>query len=154
VARYAGTIKNAASAATIDLAQLQIWNPSTTKRIKVLQIHLAKVTAGAADEPVLRRSTGRGATPGTTVTPTSVMEYEQIAAPPSAFVLESGAFGTQPTFAAGHLHGFILPAAIGSGMMWVFDDNGIEVPSASGLCVVTGIALAFPASRWTVIVED
>jgi hypothetical protein len=154
MARFVCTGKNAASAATIDLAQLQIWNPSTSKRIKVLQIHFSKITAGAADEPVIRRSTARGATPATTTTPTSVMEYEQIAAPPSSFVCEFGAFGTQPTFAAGHLHGFIVPAAVGSGLMWVFDDNGIEIPAASGLCVVTGIALAFPASRWTIIVED
>lgn len=154
MARYAASIKNAASAATAGLVLIQIWNPSTSKRIKVLQIHTAKVTAGAADEPVIRRSTAIGATFATTVTPTSVYEYEQIAAPPSAFVIHGALITTPPTLAAGELHGFVISGAIGAGMMWVFDDNGIEVPASSGLCVVTGTALAYPASRWTVIVED
>lgn len=152
MARYAVNGKTAATAATIDHAIAEVWNPSTSKRIKLMQLWVAKQAAGAADEPVLRRSTAKG-TAGSTVTPGSVQEYEQIAAPPSAFTLELAAFSVQPTLAAGPMHGFVLPASIGSGIIWVFDEP-VEIKAGEGVVLTTGIALAFPVSRITAVVED
>jgi hypothetical protein len=156
MARYRVNGKTVATAATIDHAIAEVWNPSTTKRIKLLQLWCFKQAAGAADEPVLRRTTAKG-TPGSTVTPTSVNEVEQIAAPPSSFTLELSAFTVQPTLAASPLDGSVIPAAIGSGFIWLFDEHGgdgLEIPAGAGIALTVGIALAFPVARVTAIVED
>lgn len=151
MARYTTNGKTTATAATAANAVGAIWNPSTSKRIKCLEIHLFKLTVGAADEPVIRRTTARG-TASTTITPTSTSEHEQIANPPSGWLLDV-AYSVQPTFATGEMHAAIIPAAIGAGIMWVFSKE-IEIPAGQGLAVVTGTALAFPACRMTVVVED
>ncbi len=143
--------KTSATAGTIDVAVATIWNPSAVKRILVLECHVFKQTVGAADEPVIRRTTARG-TATTTVTPGSINEAEQIAAPPSGFLLDL-AFSVQPTIAAGNLYGAVISAAVGSGMVWVFS-NPIEVPAGAGVGIFTGIALAFPVSRVSFVVED
>lgn len=153
MARYAVNGKTAATAATIDHAIAEIWNPSTSKRIKLLQLHVVKQAVGAADEPVIRRSSAKG-TAGSTVTPGIAQEYEQAVAPPSAFTLELATFSVQPTLIAGPLHGFVLPASVGGAMVWVFDDQGLEIKAGEGIVLTTGIALAFPVSRITAIVED
>lgn len=153
MARFIVNGKNAATAATIDHAVAAVWNPSSTKRIKLLELHIFKQAVGAADEPVLRRITTRG-TPGSTVTPTAVNEWEQIAAPPSGFLLDLATYTVQPTLAASPLHGCVIPAAIGAGIMWVFSGDGLEIPAGAGIAVTAGIALAFPASRITIVVED
>lgn len=148
------TGKTAATTATIDHAIFQVWNPSTTKRLQVVAMSVFKITAGAADEPVIRRTTARG-TAGSTVTPTSVHQTEQIAAPPSGWLLDLAAFSAQPTLAALGLDGAVVPGAIGTGYVWIFDDrNPLEIPSANGIAVCTGIALAFPVSRVSAWVED
>lgn len=156
MARFSVTGKTAATAVTVDHAIAQIWNPSTSKRLWVREIHIFKQAVGAADEPVLRRSTARG-TPGSTITPTAVNEREQIAVPPSGFLLDLAAFTVQPTLAAGALNtaleSAVIPAAIGSGIMWAWAEPW-EVPAGQGLVVTTGIALAFPVSRVTFRVED
>jgi hypothetical protein len=151
VASYLVNGKNVATAATIDHAICGIWNPSTTKRIKLLRLEIYKQAVGAADEPVLRRTTARG-TAGSTVTPGSINEIEQIAAPPSGFLLDLAAYSVQPTLAAGGLYGLCLPAAIGAGVMWVW--NEIEIPAGAGIALTNGIALAFPAARINAFVED
>jgi hypothetical protein len=153
LARYAVNGKTVATAATIDHAIAQVWNPSGSKRIKLTEMHIFKQAVGAADEPVIRRSTARG-TAGSTVTPTSTSEMEQIANPPSGFLLDLAAFTVQPTLATGPLHSAVIPAAIGAGIMWTFPDFGIEIPAGQGVVLTTGIALAFPVSRITVVVED
>lgn len=152
MARFSVTGKNAATAATIDHAIAQLWNPSTSKRLWVREIHIFKQAVGAADEPTLRRSTARG-TAGSTVTPTSVNEREQIANPPSGFLLDLAAFTVQPTLAASALESCVIPAAIGAGIMWAWSEPW-EIPAGQGLVITTGIALAFPVSRITFRVED
>lgn len=156
MARYSVTGKTAATAVTIDHAIAQIWNASTSKRLWVREIHVFKQAVGAADEPVIRRSTARG-TAGSTVTPGTIQEREQIAVPPSGFLLDLAAFTVQPTLAGtqatGSLESAVIPAAIGAGIMWSWQEPW-EVPAGQGLVVTTGIALAFPVSRVTFRVED
>lgn len=141
--------KTAATAATIDHAVAQLWNSSSAKRIFVDEVHVAKQAAGAADEPVLRRSTARG-TPGSSITPTIVNDLQRALAPVSGPILDLAAFTVQPTLEALNLNGFALPGAVGAGVMWVFR-NSIEIPPGNGLVLTTGVALAFPVCRVTFV---
>ena len=120
---------------------VQLWNPSTTKRIKVLNVayFVADNTGGTALRWRIVRSTARGTVPGLTVTPDADNEAERAAAPGSGMVLEFGPFTTQPTQATPALaspgvtpattnnnsSGFVLPLP-----------RGIVVPPGSGLCIV------------------
>lgn len=155
--RYRFNGKTAATAATIDHAIAEIWNPSTSKRIKIVTLYVVKQAVGAADEPVLRRSSAKG-TSGSTVTPGSAQELEQAAAPPSGVTLELAAFTVQPTLIAGPLDGAVIPAAIGSGWVWNFADQmnplGLELKAGEGVVITAGIALAFPVSRVTADIQD
>jgi hypothetical protein len=149
---YGVTGKTVATAVTIDHAVAQLWNPSTARRIRVREIHVAKQAAGGADEPTLRRSTARG-TAGSTITPTIVNDFERDLAPPSGALLDLSAFSAQPTLEALSPASFVVPAAAGAGLMWAFPEP-IEIPAASGLVLTTGIALAFPVSRVTFIWQE
>ena len=142
----------AATAATIDHAICQLWNPSASRRLKVYEVHIFKQGAGAADEPVLRRSTVRG-TPGATITPTIVNHGERDLAPPSGMLLDIAAFTAQPTLEALGVLGGVAPAAIGSGFMWSFNGE-LEIPAGNGLVITTGVALAFPISRVSYVLRD
>lgn len=145
---YAANGKTAATAATIDVAIAALWNPSTVRSLYVKEIQVFKQTAGAADEPLIRRITARG-TPTSTVTPTIRNDYDNDIAPPSGALLDL-AYSAQPTMTAAEaLFGTVQPASIGTGMIWVFGGDGIRVPAGAGLAIVTGIALAFPVSRIT-----
>lgn len=139
--------KTAATAATIDHAIAALWNPHASIRLKVAAIHVFKQGAGAADEPVIRRSTTRG-TAGSTITPTNVNDFERVTAPPSGALLDLAAFSAQPTLEALGLHGAVIASAVGSGLMWVFSEP-LEVPAGNGLVLTTGVALAYPVSRVT-----
>lgn len=143
---------SAATAAAADNAVAQLWNPSSGKRIVVQEIHIAKTTAGAADRPKLRRTSARG-TASATVTPGAAQDNsgDQVA-PVSGFLLDL-AFSVQPTFKTGDGRQFVIPAAVGAGLMWVCQ-VGIEIAEGEGLAVVTGSALAFPVSTVTFIVSE
>jgi hypothetical protein len=149
--RYIVHGKTAATAATIDHALAQLWNPSTAYRLRVKEVWVFKQAAGAADEPVLRRATARG-TAGSTVTPTIVNNDERALAPPSGALLDMAAFTVQPTLEALGVAGGVLPAAIGTGYMWIFQN--LVVPPGNGLVITTGIALAFPVSRVTFLWDE
>ena len=142
---YAGGRMNAATAATADHVACQLWNPASTKSIYVVEIMWTK-TAAVADIHGLVRSSARGATPGATITPDADNASDRRAAPPSAAVLETAAFGTQPTLATPYLARTNLPAAIGAAWVLAFHDLPIEVPAGTGLCVATPSATAMQIS--------
>lgn len=144
--------KTAATVGTIDHAIAQLWNPSSVRRMWVKEIHVFKQgAAGAADEPLVRRTTARG-TAGSTVTPTIRNDFENDLASPAGALLDLAAFTVQPTSTAGEgIAGLVTAAAVSAGWMWVFSEPGIVVPGGSGLALCLGIALAFPASRVTYI---
>lgn len=153
MARYVVGGKAAATAATADHAIAGVWNASTSKRIKVTEIHAFAITA-VAIELVVRRTTARG-TPGSTITPTSVNEMEQVANPASGFLLDLAAYTVQPTLAGttNDLYGTQIPAAIGAGIMFQCADFGIEIPAGSGIALTSRVAAAAQC-RVTVVVED
>lgn len=152
MARYASTGKTSALTATVDHCVAEVWNPSSTKRIKVLQLHVV-ATAATAGELGIKRTSAKG-TAASTITPVANNEYESIAAPVSAHTLELGAFSVQPTLKTQpYMHSWETAAAIGSGVMWVFDQE-VEIPAGEGLAICCPTAVAYPAARVTAIVED
>jgi hypothetical protein len=136
---------NAATAATAGHAVAGLWNPSTTQRLHVVQIHIG-VTAATAAVPALRRATARG-TAGASTTSAIENDWERIVAPPSGAILDVAAYSAQPTLETNELLGMQTPAAIGSGVVWVFEPKAITIPASSGLVIVTSTAVAFPISR-------
>ena len=149
--RYAVSGPTAATAATADNAIASLWNPSTAKSIFVKEAHLFKTTAGAADIVNVRRITAKG-TITTSFAGAIEADFEHAIAPVSVAELDLN-FSVQPTFAgtaARGLAGAVVPAAIGSGIMWVFE-TPIQVKAGNGLCLCTGSALAFPVSIATFI---
>jgi hypothetical protein len=138
---YSISVAPGTTAATAEHAISSIWNPSSSIPIWVQQIHVVKITALGMNVLQVRRATARG-TPGSTITPTIVNDQDRDLAPPSGVLIDLAAFSVQPTLEALLLAGWALPAAIGSGVMWVFPHPGIQVPPGSGLVVAQVNAVA------------
>jgi hypothetical protein len=128
------------TAATIDHAIAQLWNPSSAVHLFVTQVHAVKITATGLNILVLRRSSARG-TAGSTITPTAINDHGHRLAPPSGALLDLAAFSVQPTLDALNLFNWALPAAIGSGVIWTFAEP-IRVQAGDGLVLTQGNAVA------------
>lgn len=126
--------RTVATAATVNHAGAQLWNPSTTKSIFVTQIAWAK-TVGTVDNLGLVRSTARG-TAGSTVTPTAQNDIDFDTAPGA--LLDLAAFTVQPTLssATAYMFRWNLPATIGAGFVLPLP-RPIEIPTVSGLVLLT-----------------
>lgn len=155
MAYYEVAGRSLATAATANHCAAQVWNPSTTRDIYVVEIFFQK-TVATADHHMVSRSSARGATPTVTETPDADNDYMGSAAPPSAFVLELGTFGTQPTLATPTLRRGNLPAAIGPGNQFIFAGQGIRLPAGNnrGLCIATPVATVLQPIDVTVVVFD
>lgn len=149
---YAGAGVSVATAATADNAISGIWNPSTTKSIFVKEFHIFKTTAGAADIPKVRRTSARG-TSASSFTPGIGCNLDHALAPESGLIIDLD-WSAEPTLVTGELYGAVVPASIGSGLMWVFGGEGIQVKAGAGLVLVTGSALAFPVSRFAAVWDE
>ena len=147
--------RSLATAGTADHCAAQIWNPSTTIDIYVVEIFFQK-TVATADHHMISRSTARGATPTATSTPDADNDYENRNTPASAFVLELGTFGTQPTLATPTLRRGNLPAAIGAGNQFIFAGRGIRLRGNNdrGLCIATPVATPLQPLDVTVVVAE
>lgn len=143
--------RSAATAATLRHVAAAIWNPSTSKRIRIHGVYICITTAGVANIAIARTTT-RG-TPGSTVTPDIDNEVERAAAPPSGYLLDLAAFTVQPTVDASDLHRWNLPAAVGAGVILPFR-KPLEIAAGAGLAVITPTAVVFPAADFTFDVED
>jgi hypothetical protein len=134
--------RSAATAATANHCAAQLWNASSTRTIWVTAVGWSK-TVATADTVALKRSTARGATPATTVTPTIANDWEREIIPPSLAVLELALFTTQPTLEGVALLQYSMPAAIASGFILPFetkDLQGIKIIPGAGLCLYTPVA--------------
>jgi hypothetical protein len=154
VNRYGASGPTAATAAAADNAIATLWNPSTTKRIAVSQVHLFKTAAGAADIPRLRRATARG-TASTSYTPGISADFDRQLAPESGAIVDL-AYSVQPTFEGTALRGILgalTPGSIGAGIMWVFDRT-LWIPAGAGLSIVTGSVLAYPIAEAAFIWDE
>lgn len=145
--------RHLATAATANHVGAQLWNPSTTKGIWVTAVAMFQ-TGGVVSNPALSRTSARGATPTSTVTPDIDNDWDRAVAPPSGVVLELATFGTQPTLAGPDLFKANMPAAIGSGFMVPFAGRGIFVPSATGLAIYTPVAVILQPADVTFFWEE
>ena len=139
----------AITAATAGHVAAQIWNPAAARRIRVREIHCAITVAGVCNVAV-RRSTARG-TPGATVTPDLDNADERDTAPQSGALLDLAAFTVQPTLDTSDLWRWIIPSAVGAGVMYPCD---FTVPPGTGLVVATPVATAFQISDFTFVFDD
>src|SRR6266576_3693993 len=94
--KYGVSSVTVATAATADLAIASLWNASTTRSIALKEVHVFKTTAGAADIAKIRRISARG-TPGSTITPTIVNDYDRALAPASGALLDLNVYTVEPT---------------------------------------------------------
>jgi hypothetical protein len=153
VPRYAVGGRSAATAATANNCAAALWNPHATKSIKVREIWVFK-TVATADNHALQRITARG-TPGSTVTPDANSSFDcPLVAPQSGALLDLAAYTVQPTLAGGvPLARANLPAAIGSGFIWVFAEP-IEVNPGTGLAIITPVATILQPSDFTFVWDE
>lgn len=140
--------RTANTAATANHVAAQLWNASSTRTIWVTAIGWSK-TVATADTVALKRSTARGATPTTTITPTIASDWEREIIPPSLAVLELSTFTTQPTLEGVAAFQYSLPAAQASGFILPFetkDLQGIKIIPGAGLCLFTPVAAILNAA--------
>jgi hypothetical protein len=152
---YRVNFLSVATGATIDHGIVQIWNPSTVRRIALVQFGFLATTAPVAGSGfVFRRSTARG-TPGSTITPAAAHETEGGAAvPDSGFLIDLAVFSVQPTLAAGEMDPFWLPpATIASGGILPVVPR-IVIPPGQGLVAVNRAAFIFPVSEFGLVIEE
>ena len=135
-----------ASGATADNAICGIWNDSTTNSIFVKQMHLIS-TAATLAFPGVRRASARG-TSASSVTPGIAADVNHALAPESTCIVDLD-YSAEPTLESGDIASTVSPAAIGSGVMWVFDEWQ-TVKQNDALVLVTKTAVAYPISRFTV----
>lgn len=145
----------AATAATIDHAILQIWNPSGARSIELLEVscvfRAAAPAAGAGF--TARRSTARG-TAGSTVTPGAAHHSRNQVAPDSGFLVDLAAFTAQPTLAAGDLHPTWAFSAVQASGVILPLPRGIEIPPNTGLVFTNTAAVIFAIAEWGLVVAE
>jgi len=142
MSQYSVGGRGVVTAATANLVGAELWNPHASISLYVTAVWVAQ-TAGTVNNPYLKRSSARGATPNNTVTPTIENDWDRLQAPPSGALLDMGTFGTAPTLVGTPLAAANAPAAAGSGYMLPFvPGRGIRVPAGMGLCVYTPVAVA------------
>jgi hypothetical protein len=85
----------------MNLPLAQLWNPSSTRRIEVVEFWVFDNDADsiAGFTWTISRSSARGATPTATVTPDADNSHDADSVPPSGAVLELAPFATPPTLA-------------------------------------------------------
>ena len=135
--QYRAAGRCVATAATIDNVGAALWNPHATMDLTVDEVHFFQ-TVGTVSNPGLVRTTTRG-TATLTVTPDIDNHDERLLAPITGVLLDL-TYSAQPTLAGPYMHRTNLPAAIGSGFMWVFP-RGIRVPAGTGLAIATPVAV-------------
>lgn len=137
----------AATTTTADHVIAQLWNQSTAKKIKVVEIGLFKAGAGAANDSLyIGRSTTRG-TAGSTVTPDIDNDWAHELSPVSTALLDLAAFSAQPTVAgAPYLFGWVAANVAASGFVWPCP-RGIWIKQSNGLVIAQRAATAWPTSE-------
>lgn len=141
----AGGRTNAATDAAANAIVGQIWNPSTTRTIKVVRAVIVKTLAGGNEDLAPVRTSARGATPGSTITPGIAQHFRRAVAPPSGAVIETSNFGTEPT-----IDGVAIgerPLAINLAawvMVWQFPEPIAVLPGAGLAIAELTTALAVP----------
>lgn len=143
------------TAAAINNGIAALWNPSTTRRIKVLEAGVYK--NGITGIRVrLTRVSARG-TPGSTVTPDADNSWEGgDDVPASGALLDLAAYTVQPTIMGTSLNSSLTSNASGSGgtgYVWT-SPEGWWVPPLRGFAILTLQANAWPISEVYFVWEE
>lgn len=142
-----------ATAATADHTICALWNPHSTRRIKIVEFTLFKAGAGTANDSArLVRITARG-TAGSTVTPDADNSSESDSTSPAGALLDLSAYSVQPTLASPGMWGWVSAAVAGAGFTYPIP-RGIIVPPGAGLAFVQRAATIWPTSEVSFAFED
>ncbi len=152
MAIYRIAVRTTATGAVANAAAAAVWNPSTTRTIRLREIWVASTTAGLSNLGLLR-ITARG-TATALVAALQQADGREVAAP-SLFAIDTAA-SVQPTLdvATAYQWRWNLPASIGAGVIAVFSPSGILIPVGAGIALVTPPAVILPVSDVTFVVED
>lgn len=145
--------RSAATAATANHCAAQLWNPSTTRPLWVMEVSMFIRTA-AVGNLAIKHSSARGATPATSVTAAATNDLDGETAPLTGAVAEFALFTTQPTLTGNIVFGYNFPAAISAGFQRRFDNparHGVKVAPGTGLCLYTPDAVILPAADITFV---
>lgn len=156
LSRYSVRGITVATAATADHAIASIWNPSSTKRIELIEFGYFALTAPAASSGFyLRRITARG-TAGSTATPGVPNSFQNDAAPDSGFLLDLAAFSVQPTLAAAPGMGPAFPLSVvaASGLLYPVGGGFLTIPPGTGIALCNRAAVITPAGEVYAVVDD
>jgi hypothetical protein len=141
-----------ATAASADNAICQLWNASTTKKIKVVEIGIFKTAAGTSgDSLYVARTSARG-TSAANATPDIDNHWDHELAPASGAILDTD-FSADPTILTPGLMGWAAANVAASGMIWPCP-RGIWVGQSDGLALVQRAATAWPVSEVYFIWEE
>lgn len=144
-----------ATAATDAHAIVNIWNPSATRPIKLVELAVNfRAGAPTGGAGFVTRRTSTIGTPAAAVALVAANHSRALATPDSAFALQMGAFSGQPTLVAGELYPmWAFPAVLATGLILPIP-RGIEIPPGQGLAFVNIAAVAFAASEWGFVIEE
>jgi hypothetical protein len=145
--------RSAATAATANHCGAQLWNPHASQSVKVMAIAISQ-TGAVVSNPAIARSSARGATPATTVTPTIASDWDRDLSPPSVAVLELALFTTQPTIDGVPLFKWNNAASIGAGFIIPFDPPGIIVKAGAGMVIFTPVAVILQPMDVTFFLQE
>lgn len=136
---------NAATDAAANAIVAQLWNPSSTVPLYVREISVFKTAAGGNESLAVVRTSARGATPGSTITPGIAQHKDRVQAPASAAVIETSNMATEATIDGQQLaKRAILAGLVGAGIVWTFV-TPITVRPGAGIAIAQlTTALAVP----------
>lgn len=127
----AGGRMNAVTDAAANSILAQLWNPSSTRSIEVVRCSVGKTAAGGNEELGPVRTSARGATPGSTITPGIAQHHGRAVAPPSGAVIETSNFATEPTIDGVNIAERVMAIAlIAWTMVWQFPEPILVLPGA------------------------
>lgn len=113
----------------------QIWNPSATRTIALLEVSAYGTTgANPSGRPRFRRSTARG-TPNSSIVPTAEHHARREAAPDSGFEVDVDQ-ASPPTLAADQVVSYFWTNSMIPWNVYSVIPGGIEIPPGTGLCLV------------------
>jgi len=150
--RYSVAGRCAATGAAADQAGAVLWNASTTKIIYCIEISGFSSSAVAWALQLIRTS-NRGSTPGSTVTPDIDNHRDRLLAPQSGALLDLSQYITAPTVQGPAMARTHLGGVIGSAFGWVFNPP-IAIPAGTGLAIANVPATASPTMDFTFIWEE
>lgn len=152
---YVRAFSGAIATAGANEVHANLWNPSSTRYINLIEVAYFQPDFGAAgDSFYLSRTTTTG-TAASTLTPNAVNAADASIAPPSGALIHLAEFSAQPTLATPSI---VSTAAfhtgVGSGFLHVFSDD-LWIPPGTGVAIVSRSAETYGSGmEITFVFED